>query len=83
MSTYYIESKDKTLINFKEYDMCNEAGKEASRLAKESGLTILVYKTFKYPPTRDSSFLRSAWNPDGTVEFFSENQLDYLFDSIE
>lgn len=31
MSTYYIESKDNTLINFREYIMCNESGKEASQ----------------------------------------------------
>ena len=80
MSYYFVEAEDKSFINFKAYDMCDEAQKRSLELAKLLNMPICVFKSFSYPQNRDDAFLRWTAYPDNKVKY-AEEDIDKAFDS--
>ena len=79
MSYYFVESKDKSFVNFKAYDTCTEAQKRSLELAELLDTPVCVFKSFSYPQNRDDAFLRWTAYPDNKIKYAVEDT-DKAFD---
>lgn len=73
MSYYFVEAEDKSFVNFKAYDMCNEAHMRSLELAKLLNTPVCVFKSFSYPQTRDDAFLWLTAYPDNQTIYAEED----------
>ncbi len=73
MSYYFVEAENKSFVNFKAYDLCNEAHKRALEIAKLLNTPVCVFKSFSYPQNREDAFLRWTAYPDNKIKYAEED----------
>lgn len=78
MSFYFVESQDRSVVNFTAYYLCTEAKKKSLEMAKSFGIPVCVYKSLSFPENRNDAVLRWTAYPDNKIEYVEQSLEDAI-----